>query len=100
MQCQNCGAMMNGPMCQCCGWNAAMMNSMMQERERMWRERRMWRIIFVIAELASFFIALFLCWLFAHFMETDLFERQNWLILAVWVGVAYWIYKKLYLRIR
>lgn len=97
--CPNCGFVHGmGPMCPNCGFNNAQMAFKMQQNAI--RERRMWRILFVVLELASFFIALFLCWLFAKVLDTDIFERQSYWILLFWVFLAYKIYSWFRLKIR
>ena len=97
-QCPNCGQQLDNMgynMCPYCGASLNFQNNANNQLEmyKMYvRERRMWRIVFVLLELASFFVALFFCWLFAKFLNTDIFERQNYLILVVWVFLAYKIY--------
>lgn len=101
-RCNNCGSIveqtMNG-VCPYCGFGLQLAGDQLEMYRSMLKERKMWRIVFLICEIASFFVALFLCWLVAQFLNTDVFERQNWLILAVWAYVAYKIYDKLRVKI-
>lgn len=54
--------------------------------------RLAWRFIFVLMELCSFGVALLLCWLFAKIIDTDVFQRHSYLVIAVWLYIAYKIY--------
>lgn len=106
-RCPNCGHTMETGVpeyvyrrCDCCGYefmptpyDANKMYSQMRH------DKAMWRLLFVLLELSSFFVALGLCWLFAQALDTDVFARHNYLIFAVWAWVAYKIYQKLRPRI-
>lgn len=85
--------------CANCGHEFTMMSpeqsnvvDRMYQRAR--TSRTMWRVLFVLAELFSFFIALGCCWLFAKVLDTQVFVEHTVLIFVVWAGVVVWIYKK------
>lgn len=64
------------------------------------RAKFFWRIGFVLTELCSFSAALFLCWLFAQVLDTDVFEVHSYLIFVVWLWVVYKIYRAFEPRLR
>lgn len=103
-QCPNCGGVVGHTRfgrCPYCGFDFSMnaKNQFKMYKDAI-RERRMFRAIFVLLELGSFFIALGFCFMIARILQTDIFRRESWLILAVWAYIAYKIYDKLRFKIR
>lgn len=103
-RCPNCGSVIpDGVMpvqCPYCGMQMQQnMNMQYQMYKDMRRSKAGWRFVFVLLELCSFSVALFLCWVISKALDTDLFMRENYLIFVVWLFVAYQIYKKLKPRI-
>lgn len=103
-RCPNCGNVFPpGYACQqcpCCGMNLmALQNMQYQMYKDARRSKAGWRFVFVVLELCSFSVALFLCWVISKVLDTDLFMRENYLIFVVWLFVAYQIYKKFKPRI-
>lgn len=99
--CPNCGSNMVSTRpdyvwnrCNTCGYEFM---TTPYDQNRMYLEMRrgrvFWRFVFALAELASFSVSLLFCWLFAQMLDTDVFARHNYLIILVWVYVAYKIYK-------
>lgn len=101
-RCPNCGNIVEGTMCPYCGYTVPvgmMGGASPEEQLRMYKTMRngrlAWRFIFVLFELASFGVALLLCWLFTKLLDTDVFYRHSYLVIVVWVFIAYKIYQKM-----
>lgn len=101
ISCPNCGNAIEAPMpnyvynrCPYCG-NEFLMTPYDQLRiyRTMRNSRLAWRFVFVLMELCSLGVALLFCWLFARIIDTDVFERHSYLIIAVWLYIAYKIFQ-------
>lgn len=58
------------------------------------------RVIFVVLEMLSLLFTICFCMAFSFVLDTRVFMENNWLIYAVWVIIAYYIYKKFEYKIR
>lgn len=102
--CSSCGATVEVnadlPQCNCnvCG-NPLFMRSTgsfqnpAQAMKEYKRRRNWFRFLFVIAELCSLGLTLGFCRLFAWGLDTNVFKENTWCIYAVWLIIAYQIYK-------
>lgn len=112
MECSNCHTIQqvntdfdNG-CCKFCGYR--LYDNSIQESVNLYnnhikslkRKRLMYRLLFIILELFSFIFTLIFCNLFAIVLDTKMFMENNWLIFAVWIIIAYIIYRKFEYKIR
>lgn len=66
-----------------------------QDTIKAYKSRRFWaRVQFVVLELLSLIFTIAFCRVFATVLDTDVFIENNWLIFAVWVIIAYCIYRR------